>query len=480
MDFKRSLDDSENESAKRAYLRVKYEPNISKSQEGQVNEPDNQIDNMMYACKNGCVEIVEGLLKHGFDVNSRNNTTNSALHYAAESGQAEIVKKLLENGALPDLVNKDYFTPLHFASINGNIQVIKELLKYKINVNFETVEGENALAFAARNGHLNIVKELLKAGAYAYNEIEENVCQFPVLDKLHYPNELSENHIEIIIEVLKSHPHPIHEAISILEIPEINTIIQRLSESGISLDLQDRYGDTALHRAVFDYEIDVKASKHQFQVLVELLKHGVNTEIKNSYNETPLQVAFEFNKPAFVRELLRYGANPNHKMPNSLEKSLLHIACCESNISMVKVLLEHGVNVNEIDKEKVTPLHSTCLNMGENGNQIIKVLLWYGADVNFKDHMNITPMHHAAWNREIQDDLFKELLKQCTDPNVKGFEDGQTPLDNAIIGGHKSKVKYLLEHGADPYTRDYNENTSFETALSCRQIGTFKLIIYKT
>ena len=175
-------------------------------------------------------------------------------------------------------------------------------MKYKIDVNFETVDGEVALEFAARNGHLNIVKELLKAGACAYNEIEEDVCQFPVLDKLHYPNELSENHIEIIVEILKSHPLPIHIATSILDVPKRIVVMNRLLEIGICPDLQDSFGDTVLHTATFESDVSL---------LVEILKHGVNMEVKNNDQETPLTTAFMVEKPEYVKEL-RYAHTMNY------------------------------------------------------------------------------------------------------------------------------------------------------------------------
>ena len=93
--------------------------------------------------------------------------------------------------------------------------------------------------------------------------------------------------------------------------------------------------------------------------------------------------------------------------------------------------------------------------------------------------MNETVIHHAAWDREIQDDLFQDILQLCTDPNLKSFEDGKTPLHIATPRQSESKVNYLLEYGADPYIRDFNKNTSFETAMVCKRKGIFKMMIYK-
>ena len=153
--------------------------------------------------------------------------------------------------------------------------MVKELLKYEMYVNLETEQGETALDFAARNGHLKVVKELLKSGAIAY--IEEDDCyRFPLFKNLP-SKKFSENEIDIMVEILKSHPYPIHQAIYKLQIPEIDSIMKKLFKSGISPDLQDKFGDTVLHRAVMD-EVDEQMK----QVIAGLLKHGVNMDIKNA------------------------------------------------------------------------------------------------------------------------------------------------------------------------------------------------------
>ena len=102
----------------------------------------------------------------------------------------------------------------------------------------------------------------MNSGAKGYIG-EVNYSRFRVLEKL--PSILSENHIEIAAEILKCHPLPIRAALGKLQSPETHLIIRQLFKSGISPDLQNKDGETVLHKAILE---EVNS-----QTFVELLKH---------------------------------------------------------------------------------------------------------------------------------------------------------------------------------------------------------------
>ena len=475
MALKRSQKNSNYESAKKQKHDSKEflkhnenKPELVIDLTEEYTGPEKRLEIMVHACRNGQIGVVEQLLKLGFDVNSRDSSNNTALHHSSANGHEKIVEMLLINGADPDLTNESQFSPLHLASLNGHTKVIKELLKYNIHVDFYNYHGENALSFAARNGHLNAVKELLNSGAKAYIE-SNNYSRFHVLEKL--PSVLSENHIEIAAEILKYHPLPIHQALEQLQSPETYLIIRHLFKSGISPDLQDRNGKTALHRAIL--------KGVNSQIFVELLKHGSNMEINDINNESPLHLAFKHHNYEFVQELLKYGANPNHQTTNDgYGSTLLHEACEHGNLLLTKILLEHGADVNAADNHKQTPIHLAIIEgiFGEQEIEVIKELLRNGANVNLKDSDGFTPLHEAAF-KTMPEVLFQNILKRCTNLDIKHFE-GQTSLHMAIGEGCQSNVKNLLRYGANPNVRDFERDSSLEIALKCKQIDTFKMLIH--
>ena len=80
----------------------------------------------------------------------------------------------------------------------------------------------------------------------------------------------------------------------------------------------------------------------------------------------------------------------------------------------------------------------------DNGR--VTFLLAKGADVNKLDDQGYTPLHTAVRNRN--SDLVALLLEHGADPNLPD-SDGATPLVHAINRNHVPSVEALLAKGAD-------------------------------
>lgn len=114
-------------------------------------------------------ENVRLLLEAGADVNDRN-----ALVYAFRNSHYETAELLIKHGVDVNLRDNYYqYTPLHFVASNGNMRLLELLLAQEgIDLNAKAKDGGTPLHAAAYNGHVMLIEALIKAGANT--EIENN------------------------------------------------------------------------------------------------------------------------------------------------------------------------------------------------------------------------------------------------------------------------------------------------------------------
>ena len=150
----------------------------------------------------------------------------------------------------------------------------------------------------------------------------------------------------------------------------------------------------------------------------------------------------------------------------------LRAASYKGQIDVVRVLLDHGANVNTLDK-KNTPLSSAC----HGGHlEIMRLLLEHGADVDVgADSDNGDLVLHLA-SKAGQAEAIQLLLRHNADVNAGGFL-GWTPLHEASFGGHAVVVQLLLDHGADINALSMGHNAPLRLALDGRSLEVTRLLL---
>jgi ankyrin repeat protein len=105
----------------------------------------------------------------------------------------------------------------------------------------------------------------------------------------------------------------------------------------------------------------------------------------------------------------------------------IHQAAAHGKVSVLRLLISAGVNVDAPSKDGMTALHYAAFR---GKSETIDYLLSCGADVNHKDKNGWTALHRATFSGKLE--ALNLLAKRGANANVIA-NDGKTPLDVAVI-----------------------------------------------
>ena len=95
----------------------------------------------------GRIDVLQGLLAAGADIDARDEHGQSALMLAAVAGREPVVKWLVERDARLDLTAKYGLSALMLAVVNGHVEVVRTLVRAGAN---PELRGSGAPGFAGK------------------------------------------------------------------------------------------------------------------------------------------------------------------------------------------------------------------------------------------------------------------------------------------------------------------------------------------
>jgi ankyrin repeat protein len=407
-------------------------------QRAEVNgqEPDGMTA-LHWAVRNDDVETAQLLIRSGANVKAANRYGITPVSLAATNGNAVLVEALLKAGADANSSLPEGETVLMTAARAGNADAVKALIAHGANVNAkENWQEQTALMWAAAENHPAAVKALVAAGANM--NAHSKVLSFP-----EYKYETNGMAVFIL-------PHGGWTALMYAARQNAIDAAAALADSKVDLNAVDADGTTALELAVINLHYDLASM---------LLNKGSDPNVADSTGMTALYAAVDMRAPAnmmtrpdpklrdeidasgMVKVLLSHGANPNARLQKPIigrhnnlvgDTSLgegttpLMRAAKANDLPVMRLLLDGGADPTITLKDRTTTA------MVANALDAVKLLVEHGVDVNAFNSSGQTILHNAAGRGSTA------IIQFAADQGArldKKDKQGRTPLDIAQGNG---------------------------------------------
>lgn len=385
------------------------------------------------------VEVTELLLERGPKdlVNMPDQDGWTALHDAATGGYPQMVEKLIFAGADKD--TRGPFRPINCACFDGKHAAVRALLQNGVKPEYDVDDDDLWLPLpaAASYGYTKCVKALLKFGKVNVD------CQSPGGTPLFMA--VNNRHLDICRVLLDYKADPDSEInvkpILVLAADEDNLdavklLIERGNPSSDSRTM-------ALHKAI--------TKGTNVEIVRFLLNNGAESG-GNTETGSIIVDAAAGKSTDILKALIEHDANVDEVDDHG--RTPLHAA---ENCSMTRILLQAGANINvSTTGETLTPLH-IAVDMGRT--EVVKAMLEAEPDLELKSSSTYTfpgfsALAFAVWRDNAE--ITKLLLDAGANPNSKTERNGGVPLHLSV---EEDVVRTVLEFDPDLGLEDESGET---------------------
>ena len=323
-----------------------------------------QKQNLLHvACMLGRESFISILIQQGISATDICDAKRTPLERAAEVGHVGSMKQLLQSNTMLKA------TLLPFAATFGRLELINELLTnngQSLHIDSRDNTGQSALMKACELGKEDIVKYLLQKGA--------SVTTQDLQDKtsLHYACE-------------KGHEN----------------VVKILLEHNVEINVQDKYTGSELCFLIRGKDQDQLAWYYvevRRNVVEKFLRKTKQGQVDPAQYGTVVKSGFGANPDVrIVQSIGAMFADRRNVNTNSENRDMtpLHLATLKQHPKIVKMLIEHGADVNVKEKNGLTPYMLCAVT---DNVELAAELVSNGANTEEKDKQGNTPLQIATLN----------------------------------------------------------------------------------
>ncbi|MCB9782031.1 MAG: ankyrin repeat domain-containing protein [Candidatus Omnitrophica bacterium] len=359
------------------------------------------------------MEGAANALSLGVDPNTPSWGNHTPLHTAAIWSSTEVVRALIDSGA--DLETSDFVkqTPLHKAVIWSDEEMVQLLSSDSKVLEMEDHWGRTAWEIAKLRGREDIAELLSKIGAVETEraqwgprrpEVEYGITN-PLVMAAHLGDRTK------VLQLLERNISPnIREDIgrSALHFTEDTEIIEALIDYGADPNLRDDQDRSPLMMSCYWGWTDAAEC---------LLVHGANIREKPKWRESFADFVALSGYPDTYGVLIDHGFDPNSYNSNVSDSTPLTSAAANCSLSELRILLEHGADINMPNAWGMTPYY---LAKSAGYEEMCEALLEWGADPDIPDIFGLTPNEARALMelREQREPQAASATETNFDPNA--------------------------------------------------------------
>lgn len=410
------------------------------------------------AVRDDNMSAVEQRVKVGIDINRKEPTLGyTALHVAIVCRRDRMIKYLASNGAHIDIVDANGLTPLDLAILQENDDIVEWLMLHGTRMRHDNFRVH--LAFVAA-GHLqNSDMRQMMENAYE----KQNGTQATEILK----------HEVALIEAQTDELEMLDMFKRLTTNQMVKEEIERTIDGCRNLPGVGQHASTrcnCLHAAA--YQGDMDTVRH-------LVSNGFDVNNCDSMNSfTPLHCAVLSNHAEVAKYLVDHGANIDSI--DRMGMTSLHLAVFESNTELARWLMNQGATHLQMCigytpflmacHEGKTTMMETIVEVmrNRNGESAVQALLeTRGID-------DMTPINAAVMSGEQSAVEFLVVLGAALQPCRR---EEMSPLHTAIAKDHMHLVEYLISIEADIEWGSYLHSTPLYHAAVLGRYNIVKLLV---